>query len=761
MSKNIMKPPTFALFLLRRMAKYNSEYELNGDIEEEYREHVDNLGIRSAKLWFWKHALRSIPAYLKYTNFWSFMMSKNYIKIAIRNIRRNKGFSIINISGLTIGLAVCILISLWVRDELSFDKFHENYDSIYRVITQETYQGQPTLITRTVGALFKASKEEIPEIAYAARTHRSSGKIIRYGDKIFAEDEFLLTDQDFFAIFSFQITKGDPANVLVDPNSIVLTEEMAAKYFGKDDPIGKILNIDSQYDLVVTGIVENIPGNSHLQFDFLSPAQNIDRFIAGEGYAESWRVGAFSTYLLLVENSLVEEVGLKVDELYKRNSENENAAMNLQPFKDVHFYSTGRMTIALAETSSIRFVYIFSSIAAIVLLIACINFMNLTTAQAGKRSKEVGLRKVAGAHRKDLIYQYLGEAVFLSLIALVFASIMVLLLLPAFNSLSGKEMEFISTKNLGLFSGLFGITVITGLLAGTYPAFYLSSFQPVKVIKGVMKKGQGGSKIRRMLVVGQFGLSIFLIIFTVIVYTQLNFMKNKDLGYDKEQVIYLDYVNELRTNYDTFETELLKNSNITEITASSNLPTRGILATVGVDWDGRNSDEPMSMEFTSVDYGYIETFGIDILQGRSFQEEFMDEEYYSLILNRKALDLTGYKSPLGKLITFGRNQGKILGVVDDYHFESLHTEIKPMIMISIPAYFNHIYVKLNSDDTDLKSVIDYMENIWTDLNPNTPFEYHFLDEEFESQYKNEQRFGKIFNYSTILAIFISALGLFG
>ncbi len=760
MSRRQVKYPNIAHLILRTFGRYQRDFEFNADIEEEYLEKSQNAGPLKAKIWFWKQALRTIPAYLKYRNFWSLLMFKNYLKIAFRNIQRRKLYSSINIFGLALGYTISILIMFWVKDEMGYDKFHENHESIYRVIVQEKYQGEERYIPRTVGALRSASKAEIPEVLYSTRTHMSSGRIINYGTKIFSEDEFMLADSDFFTIFSFKLQKGDPASVLENLNSIVISKESAYKYFGDEDPLGKVLNVDNRFDYVVTGVLDEIPGNSHLQFDFIINAENIDTFLPGEGYGNNWRVGAFSTYLLLANGSKKQQVQLKIDALYHKNSENENAAMILQPLKDIHFYDISG-TIVLSGSSAIKYVYIFSCIAALVLFIACINFMNLTTAQSENRSREVGLRKVSGAHRDQLIFQYLSEAVIFSFLALLTALFLVYLILPVFNDLSGKELQVLRTGNFDILFLIIALTIFTGLFSGIYPAFFLSSFHPVVVLKGINDPAGKSVLLRKGLVVGQFILSIALIVFTVIVHKQLYFMQNKDPGYLKEKILYLDLSSSAGQNYDTFKNELLKNSKILQVTASSNLPTRGILATVGVDWDGKSTDEQIMMEFSSIDYDYIETYGLDVLEGNSFQEEFMDREYFSLIMNKKARDITGYDTPVGKLISFGRNQGRILGIVDNYHFESLHAEIKPLILVSIPAYFRYIHVKMRPDVEEMRSVIDYIENIWISLNPESPFEYHFLDETFNLQYSFEQRFGRIFNYASILTILISAFGLFG
>ena len=680
-------------------------------------------------------------------------MIKNYIKIALRNLTRHKGYSLINIAGLAIGMACCILILLWVQDELSFDRFHENADSIYRVIQDIKFSDHSTTWAITQGPLGPSLKEDFPEIVNFTRV---TGRRFRlaYQDNSF--DEVLgMADGSIFEMFTFPLVEGDPQTALSDPHSIVLTEEMARKYFGDEHPIGKVLKADDEYDFLVTGILEEFPLNSHFRYDFLIP------FIFGRELkytVDNWRNSQFSTYVQIQEGIPYQEVVQKISGyLYEKPTIEKDAKLNLQPLGRIHLHSNYEFD---RPHGDITYVTIFSLIAFFILLIACINFMNLTTARSANRAREVGMRKVAGAYRRDLVRQFFGESILLAFIALIFAVGIVYLLLSVFNELAAKELSFEISGNIQTLSVLAGVALITGIIAGSYPALFLSAFQPADVLKGTLFSSNRGATFRKVLVVLQFSLTILLIVCTTIVYNQMNFMRNRKLGYDKEYLVYAVLRGDMRQQFDVVKEELLKNPNILAVTSSGTLPTYGYNFSNSLwRWEGQDPDEEILMRASFIDYNYFETLGLDIIEGRSYSKQFSTDPTEALIVNEEAVKVMGMESPLGKQLGIGDNQAKIIGVVKNYHFRSLKQEIEPLILILNPSNCWALFAKLSSED--VSKTIGYMEKVWGEFASGYPFNYRFMDEAIDNLYHAEQQIGTLFRYFTILAIFISCLGLFG
>jgi putative ABC transport system permease protein len=680
-------------------------------------------------------------------------MFKNYLKIAIRIIRRHKGFSFINIAGLAIGMACCILILLWVQDELSYDRFHENGNDIYRVIQDINFADHSTTWAITQGPLGPSLKKDFPEIINAARI-TSRGFRLTYDDKSF-DERVGMADGSIFEMFTFPLVKGNLVTALSDPHSIVLTEEMAEKYFGNKDPVGKAIKADNQYDFLVTGVLKKIPRNSHLQFDFLIP------FIFGRELnytVDRWGNSQFSTYVQLQKGIPSQEVIQKISgHLSEKPTIEKDARLNLQPLYRVHLYSNYEFDSA---HGNITYVTIFSIVAFLILLIACINFMNLATARSGNRAREVGMRKVAGAYKTDIIRQFFGESILLAFIALFFALIIVQLLLPVFNNLAAKELSMNIAGNIWALLGLLGIALLTGIISGTYPALFLSTFQPVRVLKGSLKSGTKSSVFRKILVVAQFSLTILLIICTTIVYNQLNFMRNRKLGYNKEHMIYMDMRGDMREKFEAVKNELMQNANILGVTASSNVPTYGYyFSNSKWRWDGQNPDEETLMRAVFIDYDYFKTFGMEIAEGRSYSKEFSTDATEAIMINEAAVKAMGMQSPIGKSLSIDNFQPKIIGVVKNYHFRSLDQEIDPLILAYNPNICRILFAKLKSDK--ISQAIGYIESIWKKFAPGYPFNYRFLDEALDGLYRSEQRIGTILKYFSTLAIFISCLGLFG
>ena len=686
-------------------------------------------------------------------------MFRNYLKVTLRNIKQHKGYSFINIAGLAVGLACCILIMLWVQDELSYDQFHVHKNDLYRVIYEDYSTDNAVYYWPTCAPLAPAIKDEFPEIIKSTRFKQLGRvRLIKYKNKKFLESRVCLTDPDFFEMFSFPFLKGNARTAFLNPNSIILTESMAEKYFGNENPIGKTLTIDNEFDFTVTGVLKNIPHNSHFHFDFLAPFVRIEDFLKWGDILKNWNRYGYATYVLLQKNTLVEKINNKIANYLQKHTEDLKFRLSLQPVKNIHLYSS-HILFSLEGQGDIRYVYVFSIIALFVLLIACINFMNLATARSENRAREVGVRKVVGAPQTQLIKQFFLESIFMAALALCLAIFLVGLFLPAFRSFSGKPLSLDIFGNIRILSAIICITLVTGLLSGVYPALYLSSLKPVKILRGTLKTRTEGSLFRKILVISQFSLSILLIISTTVVSRQVDYMRNKKLGLDKEHLVYLQLRRSGIQKYESLKSELLKEPGVLKVTVASNVPTSGVrFSSEAVDWEGKDPNETVLFNFSSIGNDYIKTFDIEIIQGRSFSKDYsLDTD--AVVINETAAKAMGMENPVGKRLLYHDSNFTIIGVVKDFHFKSLRSKIEPLILINDPDLFRYMFIKPNPGC--IPATLAKVKDTWKKFFPDTPFEYHFLDESYDRLYKSEQRMGTLFNYFTALAIFISCLGLFG
>jgi putative ABC transport system permease protein len=681
----------------------------------------------------------------------------SYWKIALRKIKQHKGYSMINILGLTIGMACCILILTWVRDELNYDRFHKNADQICRVVTVDSSGGNITRASGSPSLIGPTLVEKYPEFLQFARVQSGwSGYFLHYGEKNFMEMKLATVDPSFFEIFQYPFIQGNPRTALEDRYSIVLTKSLAEKCFGDEDPMGKVLQISST-DFKVTGVMEDIPKNSHLQFDYVFPAINMTKFRSSK--LDTWDYDQFSTYLLVKKNTEYKTLSKKISGIVKEYLPESKIEVILQPISAIHLYSTdiNSWEAVYPNPGNITYVYIFTLIAVCILAIACINFMNMATARSSTRAREVGMRKVSGARRIDLIKQFIGESIFLSLLSLGFGILLVELLLPAFNRLSGKELSLQYTESFLLWIFLIGIAVFTGLASGSYPALFLSSFQPSKVLKSSAHlTSQGGGLLRKVLVVGQFSFTILLIIGTIVIYSQLHFIQNKDLGYDSNNIFTIASYGQFGRNYEAAKNELLLNPNVLSVCRAFP-PGPGFRGTEDVDWEGK---EP-TMEFMIFsdigDYDFLNTFGIKMAEGRFYSREFPTDKD-NFVVNETAIKQMGLESPIGKRFTLGEKTGTILGVVKDYHGGSLHHPILPKV---IELGERGFFVCVKFGQGNVSEMIAFLKEKWEKFVPGYPFRYGFLDESIAEAYESERRIGKIFQYFTGLAILIACLGLFG
>jgi len=674
-------------------------------------------------------------------------MFKNYLKIALRNLKTHKSYSLINILGLALGLTVCILILLWVQDEQSFDRFHANADHIYRVVFADESYDNVRHYSVTPPALAAAFKKDYPEVVRSVTYYSRNGILVRHNEKMFRET-MGFADASLFDIFSLPFVSGDPKTVFKNPYSIILTEKMAEKYFGDEDPINKNITLENKIDFIVKGIIKNLPENSFLQFSAFTHFDHLYE-LTGRGQSDSWDSFGYNTFVLLASEVNVAEFNQKIaDYAIKVHSYGTfKPRLYLQSLLDIHLYN-------LNGGGIITYIYIFSFMAIFILLIACINFMNLVTARSSVRTKEISLRKVIGARRKNLIYQFLGESILMSLISLVFSLIFVERLLPVFNDLTGKNLSLDAVSNSFVMLILICITVLTGILAGSYPAFFLSAFKPVTILKGA--KMSTSSPLRKFLVVFQFSLSVIMIISTMVISNQLDYIKDQNLGFNKDHVIYVPLNQELSSKITSLKNELEQYSQIQSVTTTSN--KIGISQFHSVDlyeWEGNNEGRSILLGLIYTDYDFLNTFNIEMSDGRYYSTDFASDSL-GIVLNEAAIKEMGLIDPIGKKIF---EKSHIIGVVRDFNFQSLHSSIGPLAVGMNPIWNRYLAVKIRPDN--IGETIRYLETVVAKFTPEFPFEYHFLDQEFEKLYHSERRLGKMFLYFSILAVLISTLGLLG
>lgn len=758
-----MRKTTIRHWILGRLLRSSIRGAALQDFDERFIQIKRRRGTLIAILWFGIQVLSLIPPLLKGSVYWSAAMIKNTFKIAFRNIRRHKGYSFINIAGLAIGIACTILILIWIQDELAYDRFHEKGDNIYRIIVEDE-QGSQFAGTCPI-PLGPHAEQTYPEVLDSARLCNGFQKfLVEYDERVFSE-EIGIVDPSFLTMFSFPLLQGDTGTALEDPYSLIMTEKMARKYFGSKDPLGKTIRILSQekqwIGFTVTGILENIPRHSHLQFQIFLPFQALDEMVWWVRDFEKWSDWSYFTYILTKPDISIQDLNRKITDLVRQNDEGDDLTSHffLQPLSKIHLHS--HFKYDLAGHGDIRTIYIFAIVAAFILLIACANFMNLSTARFSNRSREVGLRKTIGANRIQLIKQFLGESLFFVLIALVAALILIKLSLPLFNRLTEKTLE-LNLADPSFLLSLAAIAIFTGLFAGSYPALFLSAFQPADVLKGTSRASPKGTFFRKTLVISQFSLSIIIIICTTIVYNQLTFIRNKKLGFDKDNMIYLPLSGTIYANYDVVRNELLSNPHISAVSASDQLLTQIFRASTGAILEGEEVCEHASISFLTVDFSFLDAFDIKLLQGRPFSDKFPSDIDKAVIVNQSLAQMLGSGNLVGKkLHNYSEDRTRrIVGIIEDFHFESLHSQVKPLMIVpKSSSDYKFMYVKIRPGT--IPSSIKLLRNAWEKFGSGNPFEYHFLDQTIDQLYSSEKRMGKIFLDFAFLAIFISCLGLFG
>ena len=685
-------------------------------------------------------------------------MLRNYLKMAWRSFVLNKAFSVINIIGLTIGLACSLLIFLWVWDELSVDNFHKNGNRLYVVYERQTISGKVYGGYNTPGVLAAELKRTIPEIEYASAfawiNDTPDRLVFKAGDKIMKFDG-CYADSDYFRMMSYPLLKGSPATALNGPGSLCISNKMATAFFGSAAAaLGKTIRYDNRKDMIVSGVFKDLPGNVAAKFDFLI---NWSDFLDDNKWAKEWGNTGPNTIVMLRKDANRELVDAKIRKaLEKYSSPNFRLELGMQRFGDS--YLNGNFKDGYISGGRIEYVRLFIVLAIFILVIACINFMNLTTARSAKRAKEIGVRKVSGALRSSLVTQFLSEAMILTGVSVVLALIIVILALPYFNLLTGKQMVF-PYINVYFWGSLIALTVITGLVAGSYPAIFLSSFKPIRVLKGTLKFSSNATLFRRGLVVFQFVLSVIIITGTIIVSKQMNYIQHINLGYDRENLVYIPVEGKFLHKYNIFKQAALNAPGIKMVSRIGEVPTAVRSATFAVEWEGKALDDAPSFTNTAVGYDFVKTMNLKLVAGRDYSKDFGSDSTGYLV-NESALKIIGYKDPIGKPLTFWGRKGVIVGVLKDFHFASLHDPIQPLILrLEENNNWGNILVRTEAGKT--KTAMASLERICKELNPNVPFTYYFADEEYQKLYMSEGIVRKLSGWFSFLCILVSCLGLLG
>ncbi len=768
------RPPRLPKILLGLLVDYQEKFSISGDIEEAYYEIQKENGFISAYFWFWFQSLISFPQYMSNIIYWGASMFRNYLKITFRSIAKQKLYALINIFGLALGLSCCILISAFIINELSFDRFHEKADNIYRVATRGSVGGTEFIVATSSSPIGPTFVKDFPDVVNYARLGPSPRVQFTYKDKKFYEEDLIYFEKSMFDIFSFELVRGNPETALEAAYTMVITEEAAEKYFGNEDPVGKILKRNNSRDFTITGIIKKPPANSHIQFDMIGSFESLisDNPQGFDGSTGNWGAVGMYTYILTREDCDYKEIEEKwagmVDKYLGPIKTAFGADLQnfLQPLKSIHLYSNLRGE--LGASGSIDHIYVFSIIAVFILLIACINFMNLSTARSANRAKEVGLRKVFGAFRAQLKNQFLSESLFFALMSMLLALILVQIMKPYVFEIFGKEIH-LNYLDMPLLSfGLIGVTVFVGLFAGSYPAFLLSRFESIEVLKGNLSLGAKNSYFRNILVVLQFSISIALIAGTGLILNQVHFMKNKNLGFNKDQLLTLTIRNDDQQKIKTAQEEMRSLPGVINAAKTSLLPG-GTIPEIGLlpEGFGGQTNQAYIMAIINVDQDFVDTYEIDIIEGRAFSGELITDTLCVLINETAAKDL-GWKDPVGKKINFPTGgtveqiettEVTVIGVFRDVHIRSMRSVIPPMVLTYGPSGNNFLSIRLKTEN--VSGTIDMIKEKWNKLFPNVTFSYNFIDEDFTRMYGEEEKFGTIIRTFSILAVFIGCLGLLG
>jgi len=749
------------------MSVYYEKHSVIEDSEETFTEMRKSEGSFKAKCWYWGNVLKSAAQYLKLIVSWRFTMLKNHLKIAYRNFVRQKLFSFINIASLTIGLACGILILFFIRYELSYDKYHDEAQHVYRAVRE--HQGEPTWYNSSEHPLAASLKEDFPDVLKATRVKKNDEVgVVEYNSKCFYEEGIYFADQDFLEIFTFPLLSGDMSTALEEPFSVLITQEMAEKYFGDEEPVGKVIQINEWYsrkkqNYEIKGILKNIPENSHFTFDFIVSYNSLYSLKrGGRDSVETWSYFEPKTYIKLASFANLKDLEGKFPAFLKKYKGEKSASerIHLQSLTDIHL--GGNLRFELENNSDMRIVYMFSAIAFFIMLIACLNYVNLSVARSAKRTVEVGVRKVVGANKTQLVRQFLLESLVFSSLALMISFLLVDLVWLPFGSLIGRKLTLNPFQNLDMVLIFIGIAIIIGFLSGSYPAFFTSSFQPIQIIKGTQKIGSKSSAVfRNSLVVVQFVVSTILIICTFVIHNQLSYIRNRNLGFDKDQIITVYTLDgNLQRNPEPFKEGLLEYPNILGVSSSLDLPTT-IHRTSSLEWVEEGEERKSELYFTFIDSDYFNVYDMEIVKGRNFSEDFPTDKKQAIVINETASRNLGWENPIGKQLKSQGIEWTIIGMVKDFHFKSLHSKIEPMIFTLINTNRGLDYFSIKVSPSNIPRTLGFIQKKWEKFSPEFPFQYTFLDERIDRDYKAEQRLGKSFNIFTMISLLVACMGLVG
>jgi putative ABC transport system permease protein len=685
-------------------------------------------------------------------------MFQNFFRIVLRNISRHKVFTFINVVGLAIGLTASLLILLWVQDEFSYDRFNHNGENIYRVEEDQFYSGERYHVTVTPHPSGPVWKEKIPEIKEQTRLNRLPRLLFRQEDKVFFESSIAAADSGLLKMFTFPLVAGDPLTALSSPHSIVLTEKLSGKYFGDTNPIGKTLILENKYQFTISGVMKDLPKNSFFTFEGLIPYSFLKEIGAIDN---SWGNNSIFTFVLLDRSADINSVNKKLTDIVLENNPQTKTKFLLFPLLDIHLHAQ----FGYGENKGpVTVVYIFILIAVFILLIACINFINLSTAKASTRGKEIGIKKVAGADQMTMIIQFMLESMLLVAMALVFALILIGLFLGIFNNISGKSFTLENLLQTKFIISFIVVGLLAGVISGVYPAFYLSSFKPVMVLKGEAVSGMGNGKLRQILVIVQFTLSILIATTAIFMYIQLKLLQEKDLGFNKDNLICIPLAEGMKSKYYSLKKELQKEPLIQGVTASRSNPVRIGSNSGGASWDGKDPEKTVLIGTNAIDYDYLKTLKMELVSGRDFSVDFPSDMAKdttgNFMVNEEVVKIMGIGDPVGKYFRFMGLKGTIVGVLKNFNFKGADQPIEPIAFaLAPPAYLNAILLRVTGSNTP--AALKTVEKIWKDVIPEYPLEYTFVDQDYESLFRSQMRLTSLLKYFTILAVIIACLGLYG
>ena len=751
-SKKAKPPPKLAEWILCRIYPDKGEFTSVGDFREEYEEVCRSEGSFRAHLWYWKQIVKSIPCFIRNKIHWSLIMIHNYLKVAFRNIKRHKGYSFINIAGLVMGMTVCLFLIQLIRYELSYDGFHQDADQIYRVVDRSS--------SRTQASLSKALVETFPEVEQAGRVIFFEG-FLRIEDELIQNQRIYFADPEIMEIFSFPPEYGYDREALSDPFTVFITRHAAFQYFGTDDPVGKTFSFANRFDFHVKGVLKDIPENAHFRFDFVASMSTL-RSIYGQDFLTGWGSREFFTYFRLAENADPGALAVKFDTLEEKYGL-ERPEYRLQSLKKIHI--GGNLQADMAINTDIKYVTILGVISVFILLMACLNYINLSTAQASKRLKEIGLRKVLGSTRGNIIKQFLGEALLTAIVAMGLSISIFFLLLPVMNQFWNRSLSFNIFQDPAAAFLLFCVPLVVGCVAGIFPAFYFSTLSPVMLARGKMKR-QGKGRLRSGLIVFQFVITVFLLIGSFIIGDQLQYLKKKSSNAYGEPIVMITLNDQrIRRNHDPFKDALLQHPAIGEATASFNLP---FMITTGswCSWPGQVEEDRFIIRHSCVEHNFIDFYQIGLIEGRNFSKEFSTDETSAVLINETAARLMGGENVIGRTIATSSlfQNATVVGILEDFHFKPLHQRIEPLALTLLKdegRFAGVHYLAVKIEPNQIQEILDYIGETWKDFAPEFPLAYNFMDDRIEALYRQETKVGEGIRILTVIEIFLACLGLFG